>query len=539
MLTPDKEIDILEWKCGQLTRVDGTGASACKHRRCLTFVVPEFNEGIGAYQCSSWQGCACNELYALTNRHILNTPFVSTRTASAVCHPWLSLVQKELLSRGVRKATPKMMLSRMSGRRRKRYENAFESLGKDWVHRKDKKVKAFVKFEKGDRIKIETDAVPRMIQYRSTRYTAALAQYLYPIEHELFTVDIHGNLDAPMNKRVFAKGMNSFDVANRLKEMDEWGDDTKWVLVDHHRFDSFMVTPWLKEEHKFYQSCYPSSNTLSDLLEAQIKNTCVTFGGIIYSINGKKMSGEFNTSLGDCWINACIIYNWVKEYGANILINGDDSVIAMSSAMFDKMMRDKPDYFTSIGWSTKVETVDSFPEVEFCQCKPVEIKPGLWRMVRKPERVLSRGTSTIKKYHGVGWLRLLSSMGKCELAMNSGVPVLQSFAKYLLRQGRGYKPCVIDDAWTEMRAKLEPFYNHPRVFAITDTARVSFSLAFGVPPESQVWLEEYFDSLESYNHVSKLVGAEIDLTLDEQEIWEQLGVIDMAAVTRGKSLRLV
>lgn len=524
--------NLMEWEQGSETQVDGRGASPCKHRRCLTYIVPEFLEGIGAYQCSTWQGCACNEMFALTNRHILNTPFVSTRKASAVCHPWLSVLKQEMLAGDIRKASVKMMLARMSGRTRKRYLNAFASLERYDVDEKDKKVKAFVKFEKGDRLKIEDDAVPRLIQYRSTRYTAALARYLYPVEHALFTVDMKGRLGAPMKDRVYAKGMNSFDIATRLREMDRW-DDTVWVLLDHSRFDSFMTTPWLKEEHKLYKLAYSNSDRyigcpkLNELLKAQLRNNCVTIQGIRYRIDGKKMSGEYNTSLGDCYINSCIIYNWICGYDSEMLINGDDSVVAMSYRDYLKLDHS---YFEKIGWKTKIEVVRSFPEVEFCQCRPIEVKPGLWRMVRKPERVLSRGTSTIRKYFGVGWLRLLTSMGKCELAMNSGVPILQSFAQYLLRHGRGFKPCVIDDPWTEIRAKLEPFYQHPRVFEITNEARVSFSLAFGIPPESQVFLEQYFDKLDSSHHVDRLVGQQIDCGLDEQEIWEKVGVVDLRMI---------
>lgn len=479
-------------------------AEGCRHKRCLTYVLP-LPKADGMRFCAAYQGCYRNEMHALHDRHIMKVGEKTTNSVDA----YMGRVFQLLPSEVVGKWTPSQILAHRSGRLKRRYENAFKSLQFTPLQQKDANVTMFIKFEK-EWSDVIHEKTPRAIQYRTPRYTASLSQFLMPIEKWLFSCDKDWYPNSPLESRIFAKGMNSFDRAKRLLAMHRW-QDTVWVLLDHSRFDANVSLDHIKWEEKVYTKLIAGpTEDLHRLMRSQYRNICYAGSGLKYTCVGKKMSGEYNTSLGDSLINASLIQAWIQNIDAEMLIDGDDSVVAMSKADYDRM---DMNYFENNGWNTKVETTTTFNHVEFCQSRPLEIRPGNWRMVRNPYRTISRSLCTVQRYYGQAWKRYLTSIGLCEWYCGFGVPIVAELSKYLLRHGEGAKPLAfIQETY---RAKLEP-HSKPGSKEISDWARGSLALTWGIDIPTQLELERYFANAKHQAHLQKVIDRPMGGLICEQ-----------------------
>ncbi len=470
----------------------------CRHKRVLHYVLPLLPFD-GARFCAAFEGCARNEEYALRERHLMKTPAKDQAGVDAYMRLFFDLLPKNV----VFPWSPEQVLAHRSARLRRRYADAFESLKQQPLTPLDSRVSTFVKFEKewADEILGKT---PRAIQYRTPRYTASVSQYLMPIEKFIFKIDALGEqCDVP--NRLFAKGLNSFQRARRLVAMHRWSD-TVWILLDHSRFDANVTVDHIRWESKIYQRVLAGpSRELDALMQQQLRNRGRTGSGLRYTCHGKKMSGEYNTSLGDSVINASVILYWVKDVDAEVILDGDDSVIAVSRSDYGKL---DLDYFEKNGWTTKIETTSDFHQVEFCQSRPIEVQPGNWRMVRNPWRMLNRSVCTIQRYHGESWQGYIKAVAECEFACNFGVPVLEEFTHYLRRHAGNAKKIVLREDGVQFRAKMEPHIRMKRM-DINSCARTSMALAWGVTEAEQLAIEQYLRMADDSAHVQRLITGPV------------------------------
>lgn len=475
-----------------------TTQGICRHKRVLHYVLPVLPFD-GARFCASFEGCARNDMYALRERHLTKTPLKEADKVGAYMKYFCDKLPKTV----VYPWTPEKVLAHRSSRLKRRYAEAFKSLRENPLTPRDARVEMFVKFEKewADEI---TEKTPRAIQFRSPRYTASISQYLMPVEKKIFSLDKNG-VECDVEQRLFAKGLNSFQRARRLQAMHKW-KNTVWILLDHSRFDANVTEDHIRWESKIYRRVLAGpTEQLDDLMRMQLSNRGRTKSGLRYVCRGKKMSGEYNTSLGDSVINAALLLYWLRECStAEIFVDGDDSVIAVSEEDYTKL---DLGYFAANGWTTKVEITREFNRVEFCQCRPVEVQPGNWRMVRNPWRVMNRSICTIQRYHGKAWQGYLRAVADCEYYCGFGVPVLEAFAHYMRRHSEGQKPVSITDQLL-YRAKIEPHITYRRN-VITSLARTSLALTWGISEAEQLALESYFNSANDLPHVHRLVAGPV------------------------------
>lgn len=422
-----------------------------------------------------YQPCAVNELISLVRRHLL---------LSYLPTPERIIEAKELVRSmymgPVLQYTPAQVIEHKSQQKKDRYRRAFKSIKDIGERPSEANIRAFVKIEKWNPCQLGVKA-PRLIQYRSYEYCAKLSQYMIPIEKELWKFRHNGHL-------CFSKGMDSWTMARTLRAMWEAVDDPIAVLLDHSKFDSSVSTPWIEVEESFYCRFFYGDD-LHRLMSKQKRNRGWTKGGIKYRCEGRKMSGEYNTSLGDSLINYCILASITKHCKqALIFINGDDSVVIISRSQLNKLVLDA---FHEYGMKTTIDWAYAFEQIEFCQTRPININ-GTWRMVRNPKRVISRGVSSVRRYAGEAWKDLVNSIGQCELACNDGVPISQSFADYLIRSASSSKIL-----WNEVgyRASLEglPHTQKP----ILDDTRLSMQAAWGISPDEQIAAEKWFANNKS------------------------------------------
>lgn len=455
-------------------------AVPCDHKHGMWRLLSPLREWfprIGFYY-----GCLANELAALHNRHLIRKIEPVPARFRFVADWW----RRQLPQVRCTEWTEAKVLANTPTSRKKRVERAFSDLHRYGLTDRDVKVQAFIKHEKAEDTPADPLGAkdPRMIQYRSFKFTARLQQYLLPMEHKIFKWGQTLEKATSLKDRLFAKGMNSWQVGSWVA--DNWADFARprADLWDVSRFDAHMgklVREYL--EFPVYRKMNPD---IAWMLQAMRKNKCRTKNGVVYESSYTMCSGEACTSSGDSLVMAAVLKYIYRNTDARILVNGDDSVVICDDSF-------KPDHtvFEDCGLPTKYETADIMEHVEFCQCRPVKVG-GRWRMVRNPIRVLSRSVHTIKNFAGVGpYADWLSSVGVGEVACNDGVPILQQWGMYLKSHGN------MRNHFLEEVMARRPGEKFRGPANIDSEARISFALAWGIMPDQQRAWEQQCREMES------------------------------------------
>lgn len=377
-----------------------------------------------------------------------------------------------------------------TGRRRLCYERAVKSLEERPLTEDDFGVKkAFVKAEKIN-FTAKPDPAPRVIQPRDPRYNVEVGVFVRPLEHRLYQAiaETHGG-------PTVMKGYNAEEVATHIRAMWDSFADPVAVGLDASRFDQHVRPEMLEWEHSVYTNCFQEGRErLRWLLRAQIRNKGylqANEGRIKYRVHGSRMSGDMNTALGNCLIMCALISTLAYERGVKIRLanNGDDCVVVMERRQLQQFTRGLKEWFVQFGFAMKVEpAVDIFERIEFCQAHPV-FDGERWIMVRNYKVAMSKDACCVVKDYGWGpaarsWL---GAVGECGASMSGGVPVLQEYYEAFRRSGSCSKEIslVQETGMAYLARGLTRSVREP-----TEEARVSFFMAFGLLPSSQVALED-------------------------------------------------
>lgn len=384
------------------------------------------------------------------------------------------------------------------GRKRLVYAEAARNLD---VHRLDEErahlLATFVKFEK-----MNTSKAPRIIQPRTPEYTLELARYIKHIEKPIFKA-----ISQMFGGPTVIKGYNASKSAELMHEMWTSFESPVAVGLDATKFDMHVTRQALEFEHSVYNGIYGRAK-LERLLKKQLHNSGIAYaqdGHVKFSIEGTRSSGDINTALGNCIIMCALVHTWLRRNGikARLANNGDDCVVIMERSDLLKFSGGLEEWFESKGFRMKVEVpVDRFERIEFCQSHPVMCGDG-WRMVRNVETCLHKDAMCLMPYTGEKDVRMwFGAVSECGLASYTGVPVLEAFYRMFGRVGvrpsRGYMARFQYGTGRSERAVNS-------VSRITDDARVSFYLAFGITPDVQMDMEWSFTQsvidLHLYNQI--------------------------------------
>lgn len=420
-----------------------------------------------------------------------------------VSHTTQSFVEKvvgEVISHG--EASPisaEEFLSHYGGAKLKCYQAAVESLKEQPLNDRDCMVKTFTKDEYR-----KPGGAPRAIQPRSPRFNVILGRYIKHVEHKVFEA-IDKVYDATGSHRTVAKGMNMAERGKTIAQM--WGSfsDPVAIGLDASRFDQHINRMLLEVEHSIYlQVCGtdPRLPNLDSILKAQRVNKGVykgPDGKIAYTVEGNRMSGDMNTSLGNVIIMCCLMHSYLTSKGltdcAKLLNDGDDCVLIMDRRNVDKFKEGMEDWFGRMGINMQYDGVyDMLEKVEFCQSRPVNIN-GTYCLVPRPSKRLysdlftTKNITSRKVYH-----KMLGAKGDCGLAMSSGVPIFQSFYSWFCRSAKPWRPEEGSYYW-HYRQQLADGMESRRSPVSWET-RISFYHAFNITPQEQVLLEKYYDTRE-------------------------------------------
>lgn len=383
-------------------------------------------------------------------------------------------------------------VSSYSGAKQEIVRAAAESLTTRPISRDDAQLKTFVKAEKLN-LSAKADPAPRVIQPRTPRYNCVVGPYLKAHEHNIYRA-IAGVWGGP----TVMKGMNAREVATELRSMWDSFGNTCAVGLDASRFDQHVSKQALEWEHSVYNSMFHDSD-LKKALRWQIDNRGVAYtaeGRVKYRVEGCRMSGDMNTSLGNCLLMSAMVWQYAQErhVPCRLANNGDDCVVFMSAGHAKQFREGLKEWFNTMGFTMKVEdTVFDFERVEFCQTRPV-ISGGSWVMCRNPHVCMDKDAVCLHPQTNP-FDKWLGAVGTAGLALASGVPILQAY--YTKLKSCGESTCLKDGSGMAYLAARMESVSTP----ITTEARVSFFKAFGIPPWVQLAVE------------AEILAAEVDVSL--------------------------
>lgn len=394
------------------------------------------------------------------------------------------------------------------GRKHATYKNALEELRNGCsTLEKDAEISTFIKYEKTDWT-TKSDPVPRVISPRSPMYHIRLGRYLKTLEKPL----LH-SLDSLYGHRTVVKGMDNDRVAALLHEKWEMFKKPVAVGLDASRFDQHISKQALEFEHRIYLECFPRKiwkKKLARLLELQLVNKCkgyVEDGSVKYTVQGTRMSGDMNTSLGNCLLMCTMLKAYSLHCGVNYQLanNGDDCVVFMEQSDLEKFSTNVHSWFTEMGFTMKVEDpVYEFEHIEFCQTKPV-FDGAIWTMCRNPITAIAKDAVMLQHPNQgrVFYPLWLDAVGTGGIRLAGGLPVFQSY--YSCLQRGGVKEIrTTNRRWTSeiLNPEILPWYMREGgisgkrdIREISPEARASFYLAYGITPDEQICLEEFYDGL--------------------------------------------
>lgn len=397
-----------------------------------------------------------------------------------------------------------------TGRKRGIYERAVDSLAREAVRRRDAFVNTFIKAEKVNLSK-KADPAPRVIQPRTPRYNVEVGRYLKLLEKSVFRA-----FRKVFGYPVVLKGLNACEVAAAMRDSWETFSSPVAVGLDASRFDQHVSRAALEWEHSVYNMVYRDAN-LARLLSWQLMNVGFAFvegHRVDYTVEGKRMSGDINTGLGNCLLMSCMVIAYCEARGIKhrLANNGDDCVLMVEQG--DLSQLDGLDkWMLDFGFTlTREVPVRVFEQIEFCQAQPVFTSSG-WRMVRNPLVSMSKDMVSLHGWGSEDEVRYwLHSIGSCGLSLTRGVPVLSAWYGRLVELGTPGS-----EGWVDNIGRSGMWYMARGVNAADDIsteARVSFWRAFGLVPDLQEALEAEYRCMGAETVPSPMMLPDIAIDND-------------------------
>lgn len=487
------------------------------------------------YRVRVHNSCLCNELVSLRNRHLVD------RTLPEYDKKYMLSKFKEVSKDwavNCQRISYREVVNCYKGAKKRMYTFASMEVAKHGVRHNDHVVRMFIKPDKYD--DDITGKLPRAIQYRHARYNLVSASYLKPFE-ELFY-----KLESANGYRIVTKGLNPVQVADLLINKAACFKYPVFVSCDHSKFDSTINVDHLKFEHGVYNRSYRDTS-LRLHLRKQLFNKGFSRNGIRYSVPGTRMSGDYNTGLGNCMINRAVLESLLIGVRHEIMLDGDDSVIILEHKDLNKI---NFRHFAKCGFTTEVSVSHDIQDVIYCKRKLCMSTPPI--MVRNPVRALSNLAVTTYNYGALGFKRWALGALECERLSNPGIPIFRNLPSTNQR--------VIKDA--DYQRKME---------VVSDKVQCTIaelSCTWGLSNDVCVMLEE---SVKKYlgwdcdNRIKRVIQtltgkvsqADRNVTISAftaqqasisqrfcslcstaDECWSEIGSPDMGTTTIGRGLKI-
>jgi hypothetical protein len=427
----------------------------------------------------------------------------------------------------------KFITNHYSGAKRARYLLAREKLRlRNLNYKRASKVKAFVKRQNESLTKQPTRDLPfsieewntpycvpdpRPIQFRSDEWLTSF----FPMKHfEEAVYNSKGLFNTFDPTPEVVKCLTPKQKFDLLEKKMERINNPVVISWDGKRWDAHLNSLALGVEHLVYETFVKYRQPhfykqFREMLKYQINNKCrgKTYDGAIkYSVLGNRMSGDWNTSLGNVICMCLFVMQAMEEMhipkeAFSIMDDGDDCLVVVDKQYSDKIVKDLPSLFIRFGQEIQLEDpVDksSLYNLEFCQCRPVQLERG-GTFVRDFRKALGTYCNSYRWFREESSTRTyMSAVGLGDACLFYGVPVLWELAnKFYQLANKTVKSSDILKLGIYRFKEIK--YSHDCLIRpeISMQDRVEFSKAFGYTPLQQLDLEHHirehltFDTLVS------------------------------------------
>lgn len=416
------------------------------------------------YQVQTHNSCGCNELRALCFRHLVpnNAPF-----DKGFFRKHISSFLKLKCPQNINTMTYAEVIANYDGAKKRRYKEARELLRGDHRDRAWSSVNMFVKADRYSATSVY-DKAPRAIQFRHPAFNLQVAKFLKPFEEAYYQhTDWTGLF-------VVAKGHNNIERAQNIVDASKMFRNPKYILLDHKKFDAHQLVEHILFLHRAYNRTF-GDRRLSKLLRLMLRNRGFSKSGIRYTVNGTRMSGDYDTGLGNTFLNDYIIYCLLFGIKYHLLVDGDDSVIIIEA---DDVAKIDWSRLGKLGMESTYEIVSELHQIEFCRAKLLPLDPP--RFARDPIRALSNMTCSFKHYSGDGYLRHIAGLGLGEASASNGVPIIGPIA---WKMSHAHSKPIVEENIKYMYGAA----GHP--LEIDDEARRWVHEQYGISPATQLAME--------------------------------------------------
>lgn len=451
------------------------------------------------------------------------------RPSAATVERRLGLFRQRLRTRlpSITPLTPDEFAESYRGHKRLVYTKAVASLRLRPLTVRDAKILWFVKYEKIDATD-KADPIPRLISPRDPRYNVMVGRYLKPAEPLLFK-----GIERVWGERVVAKGLNAEGVASLIKGKWQRFHNPVAVGLDASRFDQHVSREVMEHfEHRVYNDWF-KSKTFRNHISWQLDNVCRGFvgdGEVRARVEGRRMSGDMNTSMGNCLIMCALVWAYARARGCRVSLvnNGDDCVVFLDRGQLKQFMSGLDSWFLGMGFKMTVEEpVYEIEKIEFCQAHPVAVGNGEYLMVRNLEASLAKDGITLAAVdHPKSVTSWCSSVGMGGTALCGGIPVLGEFYAAYARAG------TVNPKWAkryELAGRdFAAIGMDRRGLPILAETRASYYVAFGVLPDMQVAMESHWRNF----------CVPSGLPLEPSELFPEVHNVHTLAITYAKHDKL-
>jgi len=413
-------------------------------------------------------------------------------------------LQKRLLVGFIRDFGPVTTLTRQgfaeryTGQKRNAYLHAAETLKDTPLQKFDSRIRGFVKHEQiviSPEDYLKQIKVPRGIHPRSLRYNVEFGCKFCPLEKRIYT-GIRRMFKDPLP--VVLKGFDSKKTSHIIAEKFHRYPDCIAVGLDASRFDQHVSVDALRFEHSIYNSVL-QDHDFARIAEWQLSNKIKTFcsdGIAKLKVQGMRMSGDMNTSTGNIIIMTVLLHQFLREKKllreSSVINNGDDSVIFMSRKNLH-LLDGLHEWFLQYGFQMTVEQPQHVLErLEFCQ-QHILFDGVDWFQVPKLDTINKLMTSCKGiRQHELPYFK--QAKAECLLATSGGCPIFDTVARHMIstseissskheryKRNNLYHSNEYERVWYQREQGSVARMSRP----ITDEARVSFYLAFGITPAEQ------------------------------------------------------
>jgi len=399
---------------------------------------------------------------------------------------------------------PKVPLDKVpelyNGRKRTQAQQAVESLMIEPIKKQDARTKPFVKGNEKQEIfnlnmERVSDKVPRVIQCRTPRYVVSCAQWLKRLEKPIYKA-----IERIWDEVTVAKGLNADETGKLIYDKFCKYSTCAAVGLDASKFDKHVSVEMLQWEHSVYGTLYNHDPELMQLLSWQLRNggTGRTPEGLVkYSVDGCRMSGDINTSLGNCLIMCAMVHAYAREVGVkcSLINNGDDCVVFMEKSDVPRFSIGLDAWFEDMGFIMVAEApVYDVERVVFCQTQPVWVD-GAFRMVRNPRMAAAKDCRTVVDISSNKAARKWAqAVGDCGAALCDGIPCSRAYYACMQRFGGGLESRISHATGMESGMDFMARRMEDKGRYISAETRYSFWLAFGIVPDLQRAIETYYNA---------------------------------------------